>query len=48
MMTAVLKLALLGGLTAVTLGVFPDRPRGAVLAIGICLAVALILHFAVP
>jgi hypothetical protein len=48
MMTAVLKLALLAGLAIVTLGAFPDRRRGAVLAIGICVAGAVILHFAPP
>jgi hypothetical protein len=48
MMTAVLKLALLAGLALATLGVFPDRRRGALLAIGVCVAGALILHFAAP
>ena len=45
MMMAVLKLALLAGLVIVTIGVFPDRRRGAILAIGICIAGAMILHF---
>jgi hypothetical protein len=47
-MPAVLKLALLAMLAIATVGVFPDRRRGAVLAIGICLAGAVILHFAAP
>jgi len=48
MMTAVLKLALLTGLAIATFGVFPDRRRGALLAIGVCVAGAVILHFAAP
>jgi hypothetical protein len=44
----VLKLALLAGLTIVTVGVFPDRRRGAVIAIGICVAAAVVLHFVAP
>jgi len=48
MMTAVLKLALLAVLTIATFGAFPDRRRGAILAIGTCVAGAVILHFAAP
>jgi len=48
MTTAVLKLALLAALAAATFGVFPDRPRGAILAIGVCIAGAVILHFVAP
>ncbi len=48
MMAAVLKLALLAGLAIVTLGVLPDRRRGAILAVGICVAGAVILHFVAP
>ena len=47
-MPAVLKLALLAMLAIVTVGVFPDRRRGAILAIGICVAGAVILHFVAP
>ena len=47
-MPAVLKLALLAMLAIATLGVVPDRRRGAVLAIGICVAGAVILHFVAP
>jgi hypothetical protein len=43
-----LKIALLAGLTILTLGVFPDRRRGAVIAIATCVAAAVVLHFAVP
>ena len=48
MMAAVLKLALLASLAVVTFGVFPDRRMGAILAIGICVAGAVILHFVAP
>jgi hypothetical protein len=48
MMTAVLKLGLLAGLAIATFGVFPNRKRGAILAIGVCIAGAVILHFAAP
>jgi hypothetical protein len=48
MTTAVLKLALLAGLAIVTFGIFPDRRRGAILAIGVCTAGAVILHFVAP
>lgn len=47
-MPAVLKLALLAMLAIATFGVFPDRRRGAILAIGVCIAGAVILHFAAP
>jgi hypothetical protein len=43
-----IKIALLAGLTIVTLGVFPDRRRGAVIAIATCVAAAVVLHFAAP
>ena len=43
-----LKLALLAGLTIVTFGVFPDRRRGAVIAIATCIAAAVVLHFVAP
>jgi hypothetical protein len=43
-----LKIALLAGLTILTFGVFPDRRRGAVIAIGTCIAAAVVLHFVAP
>jgi hypothetical protein len=43
-----LKLALLAGLTIVTVGVFPDRRRGAIIAIATCVAAAVVLHFVAP
>jgi hypothetical protein len=42
------KLALLAGLTIVTFGVFPDRRRGAIIAIATCIAAAVVLHFVAP
>jgi hypothetical protein len=48
MMTAVLKLALLAALAILTIGVVPNRRMGAALAIGICVAGAVILHFVAP
>jgi hypothetical protein len=43
-----LKLALLAVLTVITLGVFPDRRRGALIAIATCVAAAVVLHFVAP
>ena len=43
-----LKIALLAGLTVVTLGVFPDRRRGAIIAIATCVAAAVVLHVVAP
>jgi hypothetical protein len=43
-----LKLAILAVLVVVTIGIFPDRRRGAVLAIGTCIVAAVILHFVAP
>ena len=43
-----LKLALLAGLAILTVGVFPDRRRGAVIAIATCVAAAVVLHFVAP
>jgi hypothetical protein len=43
-----LKIALLAGLAILTLGVIPDRRRGAAIAIATCVAAAVVLHFAAP
>jgi hypothetical protein len=43
-----IKLALLAGLAMLTVGVFPDRRRGAVIAIAACIAAAVVLHFVAP
>ena len=42
------KLALLAGVAILTIGVIPDRRRGAVIAIAICIAAAVVLHFVAP
>jgi ABC-type branched-subunit amino acid transport system permease subunit len=44
----VAKIALLAVLVILTLGVFPDRRRGAIIAIATCVAAAVVLHFAAP
>jgi hypothetical protein len=48
MVLNVIKLALLAVLTILTFGVFPDRQRGAVIAIATCIAAAVVLHFLAP
>jgi hypothetical protein len=42
------KIALGTGLMIVTLGVFPDRLRGAIIAIATCIAAAFVLHLVAP
>jgi hypothetical protein len=42
------KLALGAGVAFLTLGVYPDRLRGGFIAIAICIAAAVALHFAAP
>jgi hypothetical protein len=42
------KIALGAALAILTLGVFPDRLRGGIIAIATCIAAAFILHFAAP
>jgi len=36
------------GLMVLTLGVFPDRLRGGIIAVATCIAAAVALHFAAP
>jgi hypothetical protein len=43
-----IKIAILAGLMILTLGVFPDRKRGGIIAITTCIAAAFILHFVAP
>jgi len=43
-----IKTALLAVLMVLTLGVIPDRRRGAVIAVGTCVAAAFVLHFVAP
>ena len=42
------KLAVGVGVMFLTLGVYPDRLRGGIIAIAICIAAALALHVAAP
>ena len=42
------KIAMLVVLVILSLGVFPDRRWGGILAIATCIAVALVLHFVAP
>ena len=47
-MEAFIKIALLASLAVLTLGVIPDRRRGAVIAVGTCVVAAFVLHFVAP
>ena len=42
------KLAILAALVILTLGVFPDKRRGGILAIATCVVAAVILHLVAP
>ena len=42
------KLAILAALVILTLGVFPDKRRGGILAIATCIVAAVILHLVAP
>lgn len=48
MISIFFKIALLAGLAILTLGVLPDRRRGAVIAVATCAAAAFVLHFVAP
>jgi hypothetical protein len=48
MASAFIKIAILAVLVMVTLGVFPDRRRGGIIAIATCIAAAFVLHFVAP
>jgi hypothetical protein len=43
-----LKIALLAGLAILTLGVFPDRLKGGLIAIATCIAAAVVLYVVAP
>jgi uncharacterized RDD family membrane protein YckC len=47
-MDAFIKIGLLATLGVLTLGVLPDRRRGALIAVGTCVAMAVVLHFVAP
>jgi uncharacterized RDD family membrane protein YckC len=48
MVSISIKIALLAVLLIVTVGVFPDRRRGGIIAIATCVAAAVVLHFVAP
>ncbi len=48
MALAFIKIAILAVLVMLTLGIFPDRRRGGIIAIATCIAAAFVLHFAAP
>jgi len=48
MASILFKIALGTGLAVLSLGIFPDRLRGAIIAIATCIAAALVLHFVAP
>jgi uncharacterized BrkB/YihY/UPF0761 family membrane protein len=48
MISIFLKIALLAVLVILTFGVFPDRRKGWIVAIGTCIAGAVFLHFVAP
>jgi len=48
MVSISIKIAILAGLVILTLGVFPDRRRGGIVAVATCIAAAVILHFVAP
>jgi uncharacterized RDD family membrane protein YckC len=47
-MSILVKISILAALVVLTLGVFPNRRTGAILAVGTCIVAAFILHFAAP
>jgi hypothetical protein len=47
-MEAFIKIALLAALVVLTLGVIPDRRRGAAIAVRTCVVAAFALHFVAP
>jgi len=48
MASIAIKTALMASLVVLTLGVIPDRRRGAIIAIATCVAAAFVLHFVAP
>jgi hypothetical protein len=43
-----IKIATLAGLVVLSLGVIPDRRRGAIIAVATCIVAAIVLHFVAP
>ena len=48
MLAHALKLVVSAGLVLVTSGAWPNRRYGAIVALGVCIMFAFVLHFAVP
>ncbi len=48
MMMTILKVLMGAAVSIIVLGIFPNRLTGAVIAIGTCIVLALILHFVAP
>jgi hypothetical protein len=48
MLLNALKLVVLAGLVLVTAGTWPNPRYGAIIALGVCITFAFVLHFAVP
>ncbi|WP_375415529.1 hypothetical protein [uncultured Bradyrhizobium sp.] len=47
-MISIVKITLLAGLGMLTAGVYPDRLRGGIIAVAICIAAAFVLHLVAP
>ena len=45
---AFIKIAILAVLVILSLGVIPDRRRGAIIAVATCIVAAIVLHFVAP
>lgn len=43
-----IKIAILAVLVILSLGVIPDRRRGAIIAVATCIVAAIVLHFVAP
>jgi hypothetical protein len=48
MMMTIFKVLLGTAVAIIVFGIFPNRLKGAVIAIGTCIVLALILHFVAP
>jgi hypothetical protein len=48
MALTLIKIAIGAGIVFLTLGIFPNRRWGAVVAIALCIAAAVVLHYVAP
>jgi hypothetical protein len=48
MVWTLIKIAILAVLVILSLGVIPDRRRGAIIAVATCIVAAIVLHFVAP